>query len=242
MKLSYLITGTGRSGTVFMARLLTSVGIPCGHESIFDWRGIRWAEKRLKGEEPLELSYASQTKWENGNWKHLGNWLGDTKSIVAESSYMAAPFLKEKLIEGVPVIHVLRHPVNVVQSFVNHIGYFFSNEATNSYEQFIYRHVPELKKEMPVYDRAALFWVRWNQMVENASPKFVYRVEDDTNNLLEFLGRKGEHFKDTTINSYKKENVEQFSVDKIKSNEIRSEFISFGKKYDYRILSEYLMI
>ena len=40
MKLKYLVTGTGRSGTVYMARLLTSLGIPCSHEMIFDYRGF----------------------------------------------------------------------------------------------------------------------------------------------------------------------------------------------------------
>ena len=34
-KLDFLVTGTGRCGTVYMAELLTSLGIPCGHESLF---------------------------------------------------------------------------------------------------------------------------------------------------------------------------------------------------------------
>ena len=33
--IEYLIIGTGRSGTGFMAHLLTNFGIRCGHESIF---------------------------------------------------------------------------------------------------------------------------------------------------------------------------------------------------------------
>ena len=50
MNLKYIIASTGRSGTVYMARLLTSVGVPCGHESIFTWQGIEKAKKILDGQ------------------------------------------------------------------------------------------------------------------------------------------------------------------------------------------------
>ena len=59
MNLKYLVTGTGRCGTVYMARILTSIGIPCGHETIFDYRGTRGARKRLFGEEQLRLSFVA---------------------------------------------------------------------------------------------------------------------------------------------------------------------------------------
>ena len=36
----FVIIGTGRSGTTYIAELLTECGIPCGHETIFDYRGI----------------------------------------------------------------------------------------------------------------------------------------------------------------------------------------------------------
>jgi hypothetical protein len=35
IKLDYLVAGTGRCGTVYMARLLTSLGINCLHEGVF---------------------------------------------------------------------------------------------------------------------------------------------------------------------------------------------------------------
>jgi hypothetical protein len=37
----FVITGTGRCGTVFTARLLTNVGVPCGHEDVFTKKGVR---------------------------------------------------------------------------------------------------------------------------------------------------------------------------------------------------------
>src|SRR5574343_413925 len=102
MKLKYLIVSCGRSGSVWAARFLTGLGIPCGHESIFDWRGLRGAMKKLSGEEIPDLSYASQTRWENGNWQPLEKWL-DVNSIEAESSYMAVPYLKEDILKDVKI-------------------------------------------------------------------------------------------------------------------------------------------
>jgi LPS sulfotransferase NodH len=46
-KLKFLVTGSGRSGTNYMSRFLTSVGIMCGHESIFTHDGITEAIYRL---------------------------------------------------------------------------------------------------------------------------------------------------------------------------------------------------
>lgn len=240
MELKYVVTGTGRSGTVYMARFLTSVGIPCGHETIFDWKGITWAKKRLEKSCPLELSYVSKASKINEKWKDLPQWLENIDSIVAESSYMAAPFLKDSLLANAKIIHVVRDPVKVINSFCNYIDYFQGSEPSNTYEQLIYRQVQELKKPMPAYDRACLFWVRWNQMIQK--PDFFFRVEDDPKYLMEFLGVTGRHFQDTSINTLKKTTNEKFSIDKIQSEEIKSEFIQLGKQYGYRMALEYLLV
>ena len=242
MKPTYLITGTGRCGTVYMARLLTSLGICCGHESIFDYRGIRWAEKRLNGEEPPELSYVSQTEYKNGKWVPLDRWLPDVGKLQAESSYMCAPFLMEPLLAGVPVIHVVRDPVKVVHSFCNYIDYFKSHVGANSYEQFIYRHIPELQLEMSQYDRACLYYVRWNEMIEKANPALFYRIEDDPQKVVDFLGKDGDYFKEGDVNSLKKPVNERFSIDKIQSRDIFDQFMAIGRRYGYRMKSEYLLI
>ena len=64
--LRVVVTGTGRSGTGFAARWLTSAGIPCGHEAFFSHRGYDKALVRL------DLKYPE---------------------LAAESSWMAAPYL-----------------------------------------------------------------------------------------------------------------------------------------------------
>lgn len=244
MKLKYVVTGTGRSGTVYMARLLTSVGILCGHETVFDYCGIVGAKKRLDEQEKLRLSIASSISYDKstGEFNHI-DWHPDIQSIVAESSYMAAPFISDELVNGAKIIHAVRHPVHVVNSFCNHI-FYFNDGADSVYERFIYGFLPELRQQMPQYDRAALYYVRWNQLIESQKSDFFFRVEDDVKDLMKFLNvpENTEHFDQTNINSFKKSEVTRFHVSQIKSSQIKSEFLEIGKRYGYNMqLDDYLI-
>lgn len=234
MELKYIVTGTGRSGTVYMARLLSSLGLPCGHEAVFDWHGLEKANRRISGIEKPVLSHTSTFRWDGSKNVPLEEWCSG--EMVADSSYLAAPFLKEF---SCSVIHVVRDPVKVIQSFCNYIGYFKSETPSNQFESFIYDHVPELKGKMPVYDRACLHWIRWNQMIES---NFLHRVEDGPDSIMKFLGAIGEPFMDNTVNSYRRHTKERFSIDKISSKEIRDEFIALGRKYGYKMRLENLML
>ena len=80
MHLKYLITGTGRCGTVFCARSLTNLGTPCGHESIFDWRELELAIKKINGEKTPELSLVAAKNVLDEEWSL------DLNSLEAESS------------------------------------------------------------------------------------------------------------------------------------------------------------
>ena len=245
MKLKYIVTGTGRSGTVYMARLLTSVGILCGHETIFDYCGIAGAKKRLEEQERLRLSIASSITYDKstGEFNHV-DWHPDVQRIVAESSYMSAPFISDELINGAKIIHAVRHPVHVVNYFCNHIFYFKGGDEC-VYERFIYSFVPELRQQIPQYDRAALYYVRWNQLIESQKKTdLFFRVEDDVKQLMNFLGlpENTQHFDQTNINSFKKEDVNRFHISKIQSSNIRSEFMEIGKRYGYNMqLDDYLI-
>lgn len=242
-KLKYLITGTGRCGTVFMAQLFTLAGIPCGHESIFDWKGVTWAKKRIAGEVPLELSNISTIRMENGTWSPVPEWLPDVESIQAESSYMAAPFLAEPFLRDTKVIHVVRHPIRVIHSFCNSLEYFAHVHGTNSYEQNIYRRFPELKEDIPRYDRAALYYVRWNQMIQDHKPDLFVRLEDDLSLLFEFIGKDKVKPEDVRPNAWNKPIKYRFSsVTQIESDEVRKQLVEAGEKYGYQMSSEYLMI
>ena len=235
----HLITGTGRCGTVFLARLLTHLGVPCGHETIFDWHGLEMARRRLSGQEPLQLSHCSTNIFVSGVWAPIPGWLNDVYSIQAESSYMAAPFLNDECLKDTTVVHVMRNPIRVVNSFCNHLDYFKQSCPSNKYEEFIYKHLPELRQEIPQYDRACLFYVRWNEMIVG---HYRYRIEDDPSKLIEFLGLNGEPIQDKDINSVKKVGAKLFALQDIKSREIQDEFVNLGRRYGYPMRSEYLLI
>lgn len=239
--LKYLVTGTGRCGTVHFAKLLTSLQIPCGHESIFDWQGIDGALKRLKHEEPKVLSEISQDNCKSPNWI-------DPNTIIAESSYMAAPYLDHEIFKDTRIIHVVRNPVAVVNSFCNYLDYFKNpNSPKEEWENFIYDQLPELKDEiLSVYDRGCLYYIKWNQMIENKLIDRGYcfhRIEDDISNVLEFLDLSptDDMFKNKTENTLKKP-TKQFEIPLIQNQNIKRDFIKIGKKYRYKMLSKNLLI
>lgn len=243
--LKYLVTGTGRCGTVYMARLLTSVGILCGHETIFDYCGLRGAQKRLSGEDPLRLSIASSLNYDSEkNEHHLIKWHPDIENIVADASYMSAPFLTDDILKDAKIIHVVRNPIHVINSFCNNIYYFRNIEniwkESQIYENFIYKFLPELKVEMPQYDRASLYYVRWNEMIERQNPDFFFRVEDEVTELLEFLGvpEGVDYFKDTKTNVFGPScNTDVFdSLMKIQNRNIRLDLAKMAKRYGYDML------
>ena len=232
MKLKLIVTGTGRCGTVFLARWLTSLGMPCGHESIYDYRGLEAAKRRLSGEEKVCLSFCSTTKRdEEGKWHSIPEWLKDLNDIVADSSYMAAPHLEH--IEC-PILHVVRHPSKVINSFCNYIDYFTSHEPQNVYEQFIYKTLPELTHEMPQYDRAALYYVLWNRMIEPYAG-LRWDIEGNPNVVMNWLGIKGEVFEDKSINTFKKP-AKRFAIRDIQSNDIKNQLIEICRSYNYSCL------
>lgn len=179
MKLKYVISGTGRCGTLFAAKILTDLGIPCGHEAIFDTNGIDGAIKRLKGELPISCSNISAKS---------GNWIKYSE-IIADSSYMSAPFLDRF---DADIIHIVRNPIEVISSFVISFHYFSSHDpGNNKWHKFIYKHSRNLTN--PSFNqitRAAYYYVLWNEMIESKSSGknyFLFNIEKNYDDLLKFL-------------------------------------------------------
>jgi hypothetical protein len=111
-KLKFIVVGTGRCGTVYMAKLLTEVGIPCSHERIFANNGINYAA--------YILNYGGGQNSLSARDANLDNcW-----PVIAESSYMAAPYLDHFCLKDATIIHVVRDPVNVILSFNNTLQYW----------------------------------------------------------------------------------------------------------------------
>lgn len=240
MKLDYLITGTGRCGTVYLARCLTNWGIPCGHESIFDYQGLRGAVRRLNGEIPIALSLASKMDWTPENVVHHDDYV-DPSKICADSSYMAAIDLDAEILKDTKILHVVRHPFKVVHSFVNHIDYFKNEDHSKTYEQFISRNMPALTEDIPAYDKASLFYVLWNELIEPHSDIF-HRIEDPLEPVQKFLNVTGEPFPNKSVNTFKKPVDHYFDVMDIESKEIRDRFAAKGEEYGYNMTSKHFLI
>jgi len=225
-QLKYIVTGTGRCGTLYAANLLTSIGIPCSHEAIFTNQGLTESIKILSQKKKIENSLISKEQI----------IVKKNEAIIADSSYMAAPFLSK--FQSQNKIHIVRHPKKVVKSFIA-FGYFSSEEPQNhshnpyhlGYEQFIYKHLPELSQKMPTLDRACLFYVLWNRMIEEFAGH-PYRIEDESERLQTDLRPEfnGLPYDNSNCNSLHKDVPWEGEIE---SSQIRSELFEMAKRYGY---------
>lgn len=229
MKLKYLVCGTGRCGTVYMARIFTSLGIPCGHESIFNHEGLKNALCIINNKKLPKLSKCSQHDILAD--KPIKKWINE-KAIIAESSYMAAPFLDNKEIKDVPLIHIVRHPLKVITSWIQ--TKTLENNV-NPWGKFIYKHLPLLKKIKDPIDKACYYYIEWNKIIESKygnRKHLFFRVEDDTKKIVNFLNVSSDEdiFKNREINSWRKTNY--LSTEEI--GNYKKDILNIIYKYGYK--------
>lgn len=241
-RLQYLVTCCPRSGSVYMARVMGTLGVETGHEAIFSYDGIDAAIARLQRKVPIQCSVASKTFWDGKNLHNMPDWMVDESAIVADSSYMSAPYLNHEILRETQIIHLVRDPVKVVNSITNYLHYLEEPEPTNAYEEFIFQHMPVLSNSnLTPCERAALFYVEWNRMIERNTvgrDVFLFRAEDPIDPLYKFL-HKAPHnwlFTDTRANT-RAVPCKPFSIDEL-SGDLRYSFIDMGKRYGYRMTSE----
>lgn len=247
MKLDYLVTGTGRCGTVGMAKLLTSAGIPCGHESFFDSKGIHAALTRLNGEKRIKLSWVSTNAMEpDGSWHPTNEWV-DIFAVTSESSYFAAPYLDHEALEGTKFIHIVRNPVKVVNSFVNSLNYFDLKDKNDPIEEFIYSVFPYLRGSWSQLERACLYYVWWNEMIKSKlkNKNFLFhRIEDGVQPVLDFIGKQKTKnlYTETDANTMRKRGEKSFQINQLPEGYAKNRFIEIGQQYGYEMSSDYLVV
>lgn len=236
MNLKYLITGTGRCGTVFMARLMTSLGIPCGHECIFN-NDKNYLE-RLQNPSLRKTSFCSSNDLKTES--PIDSWLGD-EQIIAESSYFMTPFLDTKELAKIPLIHVVRNPFEVVSSFVKDFGYFNPNTKleNDDWQSRIYDFLPELNRIHDQVDRGFYFYIKWNEAIEKQSyfrPYIRCKIETILDNevFFKFINKekKDTVFTNNKINSLKNR-TENFTIKDIKVDSIKRKIVEISRKYKY---------
>jgi hypothetical protein len=228
--LKYIVTGTGRCGTLFFANLLTSMGIPCSHEAIFTPYGLSFVNDILNEKRKIRNSEISDFQADN---------LLQHDHVVADSSYMAAPFLNHFDSE---VIHLVRDPIKVIGSFIGtRFNFFPNNEPTFNealpknilYENFIFKNLPELSSFSSQLDRACFYYIKWNQMIEKSNKvKLFLRIEDGIENLKKFFNFKGSCYNNPNCNSFKDYSL-KWTFSQIKNLELQKELIDISKKYRY---------
>lgn len=191
-----LVAGTGRCGTVYMAKLLTALGLPCGHESVFSYHSLKKCIRRLHKPACRKMSFCSTH--DARDRRLLPKWVDPAKA-VAESSYMMVPHLDHPDLAGVPLVHVVRSPLRVVSSFVHSLNYFRGtipdrHPGRYQWERLIYATLPEIASIPTQVERACYFYTAWNRLVERqagARPYLRCRVEEVASDpaFYEFVGR-----------------------------------------------------
>lgn len=234
--LKYLVVGTGRCGTVTAAKMLTKAGVPCGHESIFDYVGLDVAVARLRGNAKISLSYCSTHYNKDHAWKELPPWIDVSQGVQAESSYMAVPFLDDPLVAMAKLIHVVRNPLDVIPSFCDQLMYF--NEAAPrekcEYEKFIYKYAPQVWEGRTRYERATLYYILWTDKIKRQTTKF-YKIENQLEDLFRDLGLAypGRIDKEQQ-NSVRPRTMLPFTVDMIQDKKLRERLVATCEYYGYQ--------
>lgn len=240
-KLEYLVTGTGRCGTVFFAHLLTSMGIPCGHEHIFNFEPKKVCFDRLVNPERRINSYVSENSFLDQ--KFHKNFV-DPKKTVAESSYFLVPYLDEHYLTKIPLIHVIRHPFKVIRSFVDDFQYFKNVRETDDpnieiYENFIYKTYPEIEKFTNPYDKAARYFLSCNKKIilqENKRPYVLIKIEElesKKKELQKFLKKLYPLLIPKHLNSKSTEKTKKIDFSVLSNENLKKELQEFMVKLNY---------
>ncbi len=229
IQLDYLVTGTGRCGTVNLAMTLTSVGVPCSHERFFDGNSL---------EEAVALLMAHGGRNSHCSTANAG-LPTEGRDVKACASYMAAPFLADPLFRDTTVIHVVRHPVKVLLSFLNDIGFFWYADPDNAHEAFIHQHLKGIREIGDPVDRAAFYYVGWNAMIrENCRGRkaVFHRIEDGPDVLLEKLGlpRRAAAgcYRNEACNTWPDKKV-RCTVEDIYESKYSEKLFALGAEFDY---------
>jgi hypothetical protein len=140
-----LITGTGRTGTVWLTHCLIRAGVPARHEVAFSMTRHGTA---AAGERP---------------WK-------------VEVSWLAAPYTP---VDNCHIIHVVRHPLDCIASRAawgsfNKLGGAGIDRRDKG--RWAMEKCPAIRAGKTAIERAAIHWVRWNEMVKGAAERV--HIED----------------------------------------------------------------
>lgn len=236
LKLKFLITGVPKGATTYMCKLLTSLDIMCGHESIFKYYGLEYAKRVLKKEIKATTSYCSSF---NQITQERKNFNFNPNIQQAESSYMSAPFLSDKILEDTKIIFVVRNPWNTATSF-HHAAKMWhkTSQGSQPYIKFCEQHAPDVILEDKTINKSIRFIISWFKLIEKNIPKnnIIFQAEKQiTPELLNFLEIKD--VKKQPFNNIKENSWRTGKEIPIKKTDIAShllnDWLNICDKYDY---------
>lgn len=208
--MKYIITGTGRCGTNFMAKLLISVGIPCGRESVFNL-SMKNPGKLKADSSWMALPYLEQwpEKWAEAKvihlvrnpWDVIRGWLFDFESVFSV---------------------------------------WKSGKAYRATNHFLMAHTPGLKEiEHPV-DRCLHYYENWNRRINDLSCEYDViriRAENSSSSILWAMGidpKDKQLFNNRLENTRRKCILTRKDVDLLlRPRAGYEQFINMAKEYDY---------
>lgn len=221
---------------MFAARLLTSAGMECTHEAIFNEDDIEKAVERLQNGSEINSSYRSY---------QYDDWAGKIKNIEAEASLFAAPYLDHSVLDNTKVIHLIRHPLKVISSFLWDFIYFSwppnDLETLKKIDKKQYKlavWIPELDELVPNTIRACYYWTRYNEIIEEKSVNkeyLLHRVDiDPVENILDFcqIENRENLYLDNRTNT-KRHRLHFLTLDDIPNHPVKDKMIQKAEEYGY---------
>lgn len=190
---NFVITGAARSGTGYIARVLSGAGVPCGHEYLFNYS----TDVVPQDGNMVLVSSDVPTRQPEG--------LLEGPTPIADASWAALPWVNMlKLLS----FHQVRDPLDCVSSLMG-IRFFMDRpDATTieskalgeisvtkdtriGYQNIVRKFMPQVFEYKHEVDRALAYWILWNKKAEQVS-EFSYRVEElDVETLNRILQTAG---------------------------------------------------
>lgn len=211
---------------MYASRFLTQRGLSCSHEGFFNFDEPEIIWQRVLGEAEATESGISLRRG------------AAPKERSADASYMAMPYLDDPRLSDTPVLHIVRHPLDVISSFVLDLGYFGGDKPDDYHdiwENWISKHWNSPNSNAAT--NAADYYVFWNRQISRkASNCHRIRIEDGIDSKsLEFLGATGWDTAVIDANSFRYRRTQR----PIQWNDIdqpqRSDLIKLTKEYGYPV-------
>jgi hypothetical protein len=178
----FVVAGCSRSGTTYMAKLMTALGFPCSHERIFN------------------ICRIYESKWDLSDPMTA---FSEPEAAQGDASFLSIPYL-DQLPKGTVILHQVRDPLKVIRSHMGmrffaepYVPSIYLAEEHLDFLDFLKRHAPEIFEVENEIGRCMRYWYHWNRLAERVEdyPDYTYiryRVEDLNQDTLHSILRKAD--------------------------------------------------